>query len=338
MKRTQTTATALHCAVLALVTLALGGCGSAPPAASSAVELPDGTLRLEHWRSVSGGFLAAPAPGTGFGVPPRPTGGAFVKLVAPTAIALSGNDLLIVDSGTARVWRVDLGLNTFTPIAAASAAPATPGTALAIGPDLSAWVLDGVSRQVTRFARDGRTMQTFRANNTAPAPMGIALADGGATLLVADAALRHWVEFRPVGSFSTPVVPGAVPGSAGAVDSVRGVDAIATTRDGVYVLDRSAGVVHAMRRDGQIQARLGGGDLKQPVALSADRFGRVYVLDAQDNVIVLLRAGRAAQTISAQQLRVQRIGGVAVDESFLAVSDRLTGQVVVHAVRQLERP
>ena len=327
-----------YLAALALAAWWLCGCAAAPPATSSAVELPDGSLRLEHWRSVGGGFLAAPAPGTGFGVAPRPSGGAFVKLVAPTVLALAGNDLLIVDSGTARIWRVDLGLNTFTPIANPSAAPATPGTALAIGPDLSAWVLDGVSRQVTRFARDGRPMQTYRAGNTAPAPVGIALADGGATLLMADAALRHWLEFRPIGSFSTAVVPDAVRSLAGAAGAVRGVDAIATSRDSVVVLDRSAGAVHVMHRDGQIQGRLGEGDLKQPVALAADRYGRVFVLDAQDDALVLLRVGRAAQRITAQALRVQRIGGIAVDESLLAVSDPLTGQVVLHVVRDLERP
>lgn len=336
MKLTRLCATrfALHFTALALAALWLSACGAAPQATASGVDLPDGSLRIEHWRSISGGFLAAPAPGSGFGVPPRPTGGAFVKLIAPTALALAGNDLLVVDTGTARVWRVDLGLNTFTPIANLSAAPATPGTALAIGPDLSAWVLDGVSRQVTRFARDGRAMQTFRAGNTATAPVGIALADAGATLLVADAALRHWVEFRPVGAFSTSVVPGG----ATAADAVRGVDAIAAAREHVYVLDRSAGLVYAVRRDGQVQARLGAGELKQPIALVADRHGRVYVLDAQDNTLVVLRAGRAAQSITAQQLRVQRIGGVAVDEGFLAVSDSLTGQVIVHVVRDLERP
>ena len=199
-------------------------------------------------------------------------------------------------------------------------------------------MLDGVSRQVTRFARDGRPMQTYRAGNTAPAPVGIALADGGATLLMADAALRHWLEFRPIGSFSTAVVPDAVRSLAGAAGAVHGVDAIATSRDSVVVLDRSAGAVHVMHRDGQIQGRLGEGDLKQPVALAADRYGRVFVLDAQDDALVLLRVGRAAQRITAQALRVQRIGGIAVDESLLAVSDPLTGQVVLHVVRDLERP
>lgn len=330
---------------------AIGGCGSAPlapvpPGASPTA--PEGALELRHWRTVIGGFLAAPGPA--FGVPLRPGSGAFVKLVAPSAVALSGNDLLIVDSGTARIWRADLALNTLsavegappgtgsagagtgaTPGTAVAGTAATPGTAIALGPDLSAWVLDGVSRRIVRIARDGRLMQTYRGDRTAPSPVAIGLADGGSTLLVADSALRQWVEFRSVGAFSLSVAPSSP-------DAVRGVDGLAVTRQAVYLLDRSAGVVHVVRRDGQVLARLGEGELKQPVAIAVDRFERVFVLDAQDNSVALLRAGRPAQVFDAASLRVQQISGIAVDESFLAVADRLTGQVVIHQLIGSGRP
>ena len=319
---------------------AISGCGSAPlapvpPGASPTA--PEGALELRHWRTVIGGFLAAPGPA--FGVPLRPGSGAFVKLVAPSAVALSGNDLLIVDSGTARIWRADLALNTLSAVesappgtgSAGAGTAATPGTAIALGPDLSAWVLDGVSRRIVRIARDGRLMQTYRGDRTAPSPVAIGLADGGSTLLVADSALRQWVEFRSVGAFSLSVAPSSP-------DAVRGVDGLAVTRQAVYLLDRSAGVVHVVRRDGQVLARLGEGELKQPVAIAVDRFERVFVLDAQDNSVALLRAGRPAQVFDAASLRVQQIGGIAVDESFLAVADRLTGQVVIHQLIGSGRP
>jgi hypothetical protein len=40
----------------------------------------------------------------------------------------------------------------------------------------------------------------------------------------------------------------------------------------------------------------------------------------------------------AAALRVQQIGGIAVDERLLAVSDRLTGQVVIHVIGSGVRP
>jgi len=305
----------------------LAGCVATPPSAGAGVDPPGdpaGPVALSPYRTVLGGFLAPP--GAAFGAPARPGTGAFVKLMAPTALALRGNDLLVVDSAAGRVWRADLGLNTMTPIAGA---PATPATVVALGPDLSAWVLDGVSRQVLRFARDGRLMQTWRGGTESPSPVAFALADGGSTLLVADDSLRRWFEVRPVGAFATPMPQD---------DSVRGVDGLAVAGDSVFVLDRLAGVVHVAQRDGRLVGRLGAGELKQPLAIAADRFARVFVLDAQDRAVKLLSAGRAAQVFDAAALRVQQIGGIAVDERLLAVSDRLTGQVVIHVIGSGVRP
>lgn len=309
---------ACHRIVVALLCVCSAGCGTAPVASTGAPDAP-----IAPWRTLIGGFLA-PA-GAAFGVPARPGTGAFVKLVAPTALALRGNDLLIVDSGAGRLWRFDLALNTLSPVAGA---PATPATVVALGPDLSAWVLDGVTRQVLRFARDGRLMQTYRVGSGAAAPVAMVLADAGATLLVADESQRQWVEFRPAGAFPIALRPGA-----GERTEVRGVDGLASGGERVFVLDRSTAVVHIVRRDGTVQARLGEGELKQPTAIAADRFGRVFVLDAQDRAIKLLSAGRPTQVFDASLLQVQLIGAIAVDERFLAVADRLAGQVVIHVVR-----
>lgn len=309
----------------AVILSALAACViTAPPGPTDAAVPPAGPAGLSPYRTLLGGFLAPP--GQPFGLPARPGTGAFVKLMAPTALALRGNDLLIVDSAAGRVWRADLALNTLSPIAGA---PATPATVVALGPDLSAWVLDGVSRQVLRFARDGRLTQTYRGGAVSPSPVAFALADGGATLLVADDSLRQWVEFRPAGAFATPIPQD---------DAVRGVDALAVAGDTVFVLDKSLGVVHVVRRDGRPAGRLGEGELKQPVAIAADRFGRVAVIDAQDRAVKLLAPGRAARVFDAAALRVQQIGGIAIDERLLAVSDRLTGQVVIHVLGAEGRP
>lgn len=298
----------------------IGACADVPAAPVADAGAPPAPLR--RVRTVSGGFLSPPGPA--FGLPARPGAGMYVRLMAPTAIALRGNDLLVVDSGAGRVWRVDIGLNTLSGIAGA---PALPGTALALGADLSAWVLDAASHQVLRFARDGRLLQTFRGGSAAPAPAGLALADGGATLLLADSVLGQWAELRAVGGFARPVRP-VMPSGA-----LAGVDGIAIARDGVFVLDRRAGVVHHLRRDGEWIDSLGAGELQQPVALAADRSNRVYVVDAQRRAVTLLRAGRPAVVFDSAALGVRQIAGIAVDDRLLAVADRLTGQVIVHELR-----
>lgn len=314
--------------VAALVAVLLVGCATDPAATVESPDRSRASPGLMPWRTVIGGFLAPP--GAAFGLPARTGTGAFVKFIAPTAVALRDNDLLVVDSGAGRVWRVDLALNTLSQIAGA---PATPVTTVALGPDLSAWVHDQGARQILRFARDGRLLQTYSAGYAASSPVGFTLADGGATLLVADAGLRAWVEFRPVGSFATSVRPGSPDGQR-----VAGVDGLASGRDTVYVLDRGSAVVHIVDRGGLVRGALGQGELKQPVAIAADGAGRVFVLDAQDRSVKLLRPGLAALVFDAAQLRVQVIGAIAVHGRLLAVSDRLTGQVVIHVVHVPERP
>lgn len=310
---------ALLAALAGAFASALAGCAAAPDAGAPADAAPASPLR--RVRTVSGGFLSPP--GAVLGLPARPGTGMYVKLMAPTAIALRGSDLLVVDSGAGRLWRVDTGLNTLSAIAGA---PTAPGTAVALGPDLSAWVLDAGARQVLRFGRDARLLQTFRAGTEIAAPVGLALVDG-ATLLVADAVLGQWAELRPLGALALPVRPRSASGGA------IGVDAIAAARDAVFVLDRRAGAVHHVRRDGELLETLGAGELKQPTAIAADRLGRVFVVDAQERSLVLLRAGRPARTFDAAALGVQRIGAIAVDERFVAVADRLVGQVLVYELR-----
>lgn len=305
-------------AILGLVVAVLVACVTPVPAPPADVAAADAPAALQMWRTLQGGFLAPP--GTAFGLPARPGTGAFVRLLAPTAIALRGNDLLVADAGAGRLWRADLALNTLTPVAGA---PVTPGMAVALGPDLSAWVLDGVSRQVLRFARDGRLLQTWRAAPAAASVAGLALADGGATLLVADDGLRQWIEFRAAGGTALPV---AMP------RELRGVDGLAVGGDTVFVLDKARAVVQVLRRDGMPLALLGEGALRQPQAIVADRRGRVFVLDGADRSVTLLAAGRDAQRFDAQSLRVQQAAGIAVDDGFLAVSDRLGGTVVIHRI------
>jgi hypothetical protein len=276
---------------------------------------------LTPWRVVNGGFLTPPqAPG----VPPRPGTGMFVKLLSPAAIALRGQDMLVADAGAARLWRIDAAMNHAIGIAGA---PVLPNTALALGPDLSAWVLDQATRQVLRFARDGRLVQTFRVPTELPSPVALALADGGATLLVADGMGAQWSEQRG----ASGIVLKLSPQSEGGV-RVSGVDGLAATESALFVLDRLAASVHKVARDGRVLATLGRGELMQPSAIAADRHGRVFVIDQAQQSLVLLREGMPAQRFDARDLQMQRLGGIAIDERVLALSDPLLGQVATFLI------
>jgi hypothetical protein len=300
--------------------LGLTGCAAVPegPPPSPGQPVP--------WRTLQGGFLAPTLPAVG--APPRLASGMFVRWMSPAAVALRGMDLLVADLGTQRLWRADLSGNAITGIAGA---PVSPGVALALGPDLSAWVLDPVSRQVLRFARDGRLLQSHRSGLDTSAPVALALADSGQTLLLADGLGASWSEQR--GGLLRSIDPERSPGRR-----ISGVDGLAPGRDSLFVLDRLAAAVHRVSRQGAVLQTLGQGDLMQPQALAVDRLDRVYVLEGQDGSLKRLSAAQPMQRWSAAELGVQKIGGLAVDGLMLALTDSLAGAVVVLSFLHEELP
>lgn len=304
-------------ALSALATLA--ACANAPSGEGPA---PRSASGLGPGRSVVGGFLAPSLPTAG--VAPRPGSGMFVRLQSPTALALRGQELLVADAAAGRVWRADLAFNTLTPLAGA---PVTLGCVLMLGAEGSAWVLDAPSRQVLRFGRDGRLLQTWRTGTTAPVPAALALADGGVTLLVADGALAQWTELRSGGALAQAVLPHHADGRR-----VQSVSALAMVGEQLYVLDAVAGAVHRVQRDGTVLETLGAGSLDQPGAMVADRRGGIWVADALGRHVSLLRAGQPLRVFKAAELGVQHIAALAADERSLAIADRLTGTVQLFAL------
>lgn len=272
-------------------------------------------------RRVMGGFLAPQLPASpAIAALPRPGSGMFVRLQMPTALALRGFDLLVADLAAGRLWRSDLSFQSLTPVAGA---PVGPATVLALGADRSAWVLDPPSRQVLRFAADGRLLQTWRSH--APVSAGLAVLDGGMTLVIPEAGFGQWLELRSGGAVAQPVQPLRDDGQR-----AMGVDALAAGRSHLFVLDRGAGVVHRVQRDGRVLETLGAGALAQPAALAVDRFDRAWVLDASGRTVVMLASGQPPVSRSAADLGAQWIGGLAVDDRSFAISDRVAGLVLIH--------
>jgi len=309
---------------------ALGGCATADgPGAASVPAGPEPLL--SPWRTLPGGFIAPPAllPGQ----PARPGTGMFVKWLAPGAVALRGFDLLVLDAGAGRLWRADTLLNTVSGIAGA---PTHPGVALALGPDGSAWVLDPQARQVLRFGRDARLLQSFRIGVVLPSPVALALADGGLTVLLGDGMGAQWLAQRNGSTLAPPVLPADADGRRiSGVDGLAVAPASGSGPERLWVLDRLAGAVHQVQRDGLVLQTLGRGDLLQPSALAVDGFGRVFVVDRDGQALVCLQAGMPARHLALPALGVRQIGALAVDDRTLALADRLQGQVVLH---RLGRP
>lgn len=302
------------------------GVGCATPVEEPAAAGAAGAARPTPVRRVQGGFLSPTVPGAPLpGTLPRPGTGMFVRLQMPTALALRGFDLAVVDAAAGRLWRVDLSFQSLTPVAGA---PVGPDTLLALGADRSLWVLDPPARQVLRFGLDGRLMQTWRSAGGIPA--GMAVLDGGATLAMADTGFGQWLELRSGGAVALPVLPQRASG-----ERVLGMDGLAPGRSHLFVLDRGAAAVHRVQRDGLLLETLGVGTLRQPMALAVDRHDRVWVLEAGGRSVVLLASGQPPLQRTATELGAQLIGGLAVDERSLALSDRVRGEVLIRPLPAL---
>lgn len=331
---------------------ALAGCAAEGHTAAVAPGLPT------PWRTLSGGRVAQPQPGIGLPTlpgrlpgAPGALGAGFVRFTSPGPVALRGQDLLVGELAGGRLWRLDLLTETLVAI---PGAPVSPQVALALGPDLSAWLLDPRGRTLLRYARDGRLAQTLPLPLATPTPVALALVDAGATALVADGASAQWLEQRgtvprfvrarrvaassatrsspaPAGPAAAvaPTPPIDAPATATTLPTVGSCDGLAVTDQGLLVLDRLHGLVHACTRDGECTASLGRGELLQPVAVVADRLGRPIVHDAQDQSLKRLVPGRPVQRWSAAALGLLRIGGIACDGDLFAVSDPVAGRIVL---------
>lgn len=300
----------------ALLAPTLPGCATAPKGEAAAPTADGG--RLRPWRTVQGGFLSAAMPLAG--APLRPGTGAFVRLTFPSAVALRDAELLVVDSGAARVWRCDIAFGTLVPIAGA---PATPLTRVALGPDLSAYVLDAPARRLLRFGRDGRLLQTLRADDSLADPVDFALARDSAAVVIADRTLSQVAIVGPAGGIAVPL-------RATRSDGVPAQGAaVAMGADDIYLLDVAAGAVHRIGRNGAIRLSFGQGLMTSPAQLAIDRFERVYVADPAAGRVHVFGDGLLLHAFGTAELGVQRIGGIAIDGDVLAVGDTVAGQVVL---------
>lgn len=106
----------------------------------------------------------------------------------------------------------------------------------------------------------------------------------------------------------------------------------------VYVCDAALGCIVVFESDGSPRAVLGGGHLKEPVAVTIDARGRCIVADRKAmTLVVLSRHGELERTIDGADLDVSPFGGptdVVLSDSTLWIADPPTGRVLQVRLRE----
>ena len=290
--------------------------GAAAAQANAKIESRQSSL-LTHGTNLTGGWLGgALDPVQGPHVASIPAG--FISWQMPSVISGRGDFLYVVDGGRRQIFRFDTVRQALTKFGSCSACD---GTSIAVARDLSLYVADSSSRQVQRFAADGRKLQTFSNEYELTSPVAVLLEEPGGKLYVADGIYNHVVVFNSLGRVLQVLKP-----SQG-----RSIVAMALGPDGLYLVDRLGAQVVVMGQDGSDRYTLGKGELKMPIAIAVDRFNRVFVSDIFDNSIKIFENGELVGRVSASGVvpaSFNRITSLTLEQNILYLADSLNRRIL----------
>lgn len=308
--------------VLAAFAALMAGCAADP------APLTDGARKqrapddiLMPWRIVKGGRLATRQDPNGFPLPDSLKG--FTPLIFPAALAAHAPDLYIADAGAGRIYRYYADLQALNVVPGVAA---TMRTRLQMAADWSLLVLDPTRSSIMRLSRGGQALQTIVSPLTSAYLTEFVVGEYLDKIYATDQLNQQLMLLHPLGPAGTPLI------TAGAGE-FKALGALATAGSMVYAVDAGCSCIAAIDEGGQILAHIGQGELIQPNALAADRFGRLYVADAFDRTLKVFRQRKLIARYTPNKLQVTEITALAIDQGALYIADGPGAQVQVFRIQ-----
>jgi DNA-binding beta-propeller fold protein YncE len=204
-------------------------------------------------------------------------------LSQPTALAIQGSQLFILDGGTGRVVRVDLGTNVATTIVTASDWSQPSG--IAVDGNGNIFVADTFNHRLLKYAPGLSAPQVIAGQGTAMGklrnPRGLAI-DGAGNLFVADSGNKRVQVFDPLGGILGEIGSGSILGS------IRGLTF--DSAGNLYISDATRQAIHVFG------AAAAGPILRIETAVC--EFGSVGIGYALDRALVLHNDGSAVLDVT----------------------------------------
>ena len=306
-----------------ITTLMLAGCATDSHDAISQRGIP------QPWTEITGAQTGRPLQG----LPAQmniPLGTGYIKLIRPAAMSASGNDIYLLDAGLHRIFRYDNFQQTLTPFATTLSVEA--GMSLYAAPDLSVYVTDPTHERVLHFSWDGTPLQPLVSPGIMARPVSVVVDEHNGQVLVADGLFDRIIAFNSLGMTLSVFKP----------QQVLSIAAMATGRDGIYVVDRLAKRVVVLGWDGVFLHTFGEGMLNEPGAIAVTRDNIVFISDSFNDTVRIYREQRTkgknlvlADRIGGSGVApgsFNGIGGLAVVDDLLYVADSLNARVQIYLI------
>lgn len=255
-----------------------------------------------------------------------------VRLVSPVAVAAQSNLVFIADAGQKVIFRFDRALQTVRVFARVPSMNSRAG--LHVDRGLFVYLADPGAGRIVQYNSEGQIVQTFENATELPQPVTVAVDDGRAEVFGGDGLSARVLVFNRGGTISRAI--GAQTSGGVRFGSIA---SITLGTDQLYVADRLDRKVYALSATGAFRYDFGSEELKQPGAMTADDYNRLYVADNGDNTIKVYRGGRYETVVGMRGdqsgLGFAQIADLWASDGLLYVADSAAASIEIMRVRPL---
>jgi hypothetical protein len=247
--------------------------------------------------------------------------GPMTLFVAPVAVAVSPlRDIYVADAGLSALFRYDPAQDAMSVLRGVRVTERTRLTALSDG---SVMVANGGAVPASRYARNGRLMQTLDPQLGASFYDEVVVDNSSGRYFGLDRVQRRLEEIMPHGQGATVLPEGIMPEQP-----------VTMAMDGrmLYVAGRSCGCVVAIEMFASRQASIVAEDAGQISALAAGD-GWLVVADAAEKKLRVYHQGNLLAEPEYEQLGLLDLRGMSIANQTLYVVDSVARRVLTFRMR-----
>lgn len=329
--------------MLCLLVLATSGCSTLDrwgaavkdSLASESPPEPQSPPVVNGWNVIDGGVLDGTLESNRFvtGI----SGLEYTRFQRPTAVAVRGQWLYVVDAGLNKLFRYDLALHRMSILKDLRDVAQGDVDDIYVTHDFDYYLTDSQGARVLHFNASGALVETLQDSLNIRQPVAVYVDESRNRVFVADGFRDYVPIFNPAREiFAVMGERGDLPGE------FRRITAFAASATGFYIATRfGTHRVWHMARNGHYADALQEDTATFPTALASDDQGRVFVGDYLDNTIRIYQGTALVKQVGhngSAPGQFRRIEDLWLDGDVLYVADSLNGRIQFVNVPDLDIP